>query len=269
MSNGDLTGRLQTHVDERNTLLERLVSILSRERYVAAAWLYGSLSRDTADAFSDIDIRIMFRDIESDEEMRNSLYRQIGEPLMVFDAPQNRPPGGAFNMCWYDGVDGPHAMDLTWEPAEGNGIASDVKLLLNPAGLPATGQPMQFAYQPIPPRSRVEELTQDVNGFWSMLLIVGKYVARNPHEARMGLLQWTIPQLRDAQSFVGVAPVTPYEEMPDHPDPAVKLEIMRGLAHAARTIAPALSEAGVTPLHAFVDPAMRFLDLVEAVALSK
>lgn len=58
--------------------------------------LFGSLARDTYDAYSDIDIWFIFKDVDF-EEIRNNrfeYFNKLGEIININEPPQNAPIGG-------------------------------------------------------------------------------------------------------------------------------------------------------------------------------
>ena len=234
---------------------------------IAAAWVFGSLARGDEDELSDYDVMVVVHesDLHSFLAERYDFVSGLGDPVMVLEAPQNRPPGGAYNMVWYAGAHGPHAVDWSWSSSATTQIPTGVRLLHNRAGLQESGEPMEFAYQPVPERDRREEMRQALHGFWSMLLVGAKHAARNPYEDRMGLLQWTVPQLREAQLFAGVEPGLPFEDMPSHPAPADKISALRSLAAEASALAGTLADQGVVAPIGIEPYAQCYLDLIEAV----
>lgn len=263
----ELRHRLAIHASERGYLLENLKNHVASDPRIAAAWLYGSIARGDNDELSDIDVRIVVRGAHLNDVLaeRYDFVAAIGKPVLVQEAPQNRPPGGAYNMVWYAGTHGPHAVDWTWSSSESTLIPTEAALIDNRANLEHSGEPMEFAYQPIPERDRAEEVRQTLHGFWAMLLIVAKYAARNPFEERMALLQWTVPQLREAERFAGRLPGLDFGELPSHSQPSEKMLVLRSLATEASMLSADLAHRGVVAPEIFVPHAHRFLDLVEAI----
>ncbi len=83
---------------ERNTLLVEARALLEGDERVVAAWLYGSLGRGTADEWIDIDLWVVVADGYIEEVClgRHEYVAALGKPLLIVDAPQNAPAGGAF-----------------------------------------------------------------------------------------------------------------------------------------------------------------------------
>lgn len=259
--------QLAEYAAERAQLLGGLNTLVLKDLRIAAAWVFGSLARDDADELSDIDVRVVVHASEFDAVLaaRYEFAAQLGEPILVLEAPQNRPPGGAYNMVWYPGVHGPHAVDWSWSSSATTLIPTGVTLFHNRAELTESGEPMEFRYQPVPHRDRREVVRQSLHGFWSMLLVVAKYAARSPYAELMDLLKWTIPALRETQQFAGVDPVPPFETMALCPEPADKISVLRSLAAEASALTPALADRGVIAPVQIEAPAARYLDLTAAV----
>jgi predicted nucleotidyltransferase len=74
------------HPDPRS-LIDRFVEICSNDERIVAAFLGGSLARDDADAFSDVDLCLIARDDAFDDVVsaRTSLIERLGEPVFVED----------------------------------------------------------------------------------------------------------------------------------------------------------------------------------------
>jgi predicted nucleotidyltransferase len=75
-----------THPDPR-PFLDHVVEVCANDERIVAAFLGGSLARDHADAFSDVDVCVIARDdaFEDVVNARASLIEQLGEPVFVED----------------------------------------------------------------------------------------------------------------------------------------------------------------------------------------
>jgi len=259
--------RIAEYASERDQLMRVLGERVVEDPRIAAAWVYGSLGRGDEDELSDIDVRLVVhaKDFPTVLDERYAFVSTVGDVIMLQEAPQNRPPGGAYNMAWYAGAHGPHAIDWTWSSSDVTQIPTGVLLLHNRAELAESGKEMEFAYQPVPDRDPYVAVREGLHGFWSMLLVVAKNAARSPFAERMSLLQWTIPQLRDAQRFAGEEPGPEFEEIESHADPAKKMSVMRSLAAEASALTGALAVRGVVAPVQMEPHAQRYLDLVETV----
>src|SRR4051794_12310171 len=85
---------LNTHRAERDALLQRAQGILDRDPRISAAWLFGSLGRGDADELSDLDLFIIVADEHRAALVadRYTYMAQLGDPLLILEAPQNWPP---------------------------------------------------------------------------------------------------------------------------------------------------------------------------------
>jgi predicted nucleotidyltransferase len=252
---------------EREALLKRAQVCLEADERVVAAWLFGSLGRGTEDALSDLDLFVAVADTHAPSIIANhdDFIAQLDDPLLILDAPQNRPPEGAYNMVLYPGEQGPHQVDWYWQPQSLACIPQQTRVLLDRVGLPHLDTPPHFEYQPIPERDRLEVVAQTVNFFWVMLLITAKYVARSPHEEKMGLVRWAFAPLREVEEFVGADRLPSDAEEEPHPDPGDKLRLLRKLASRMEALMPQVEELGAEiPTH-IVAPAYLYLDFIESL----
>lgn len=124
---------LQIRRDERAALLQRALEVLREDRRVVAAWLFGSLGRGDADDLSDIDLWVVVSDehMEAVHSTRREYVGSLGEPILIEEAPQNAPSGGAYLLVLYGGVAGPHQVDWYWQPQSSAFIPQDTRLLFD------------------------------------------------------------------------------------------------------------------------------------------
>jgi predicted nucleotidyltransferase len=172
-----LAEQLAERVRERTDLIQRATSVLGSDERVVAAWLAGSLGRGDADAYSDIDLWVVVLDaaMAGVGEGRRRFVEVLGRPILISEAPQNAPPGGAYLWTFYPGEYGPQHVDWNWLPETGARIPADVQVLFDKVGLspapgpqrvPSTGEELPAA------------LTQECAFFWGMCAVVAKYIAR-------------------------------------------------------------------------------------------
>src|SRR5262245_11518310 len=92
------TQLLETRRVESGALLTRIVELLEVDSRVGAAWLFGSRGRGTADDLSDIDLWVAVDDAHMSEvsASRRDYVARPGTPLLIEEAPQNAPTGGAY-----------------------------------------------------------------------------------------------------------------------------------------------------------------------------
>lgn len=252
--------RLDQRVQGRNQLLRLAEEIAQSDVRISAAWLFGSLGRGDADELSDIDLFLIVEDEAHEEVVANryTYMAQLGEPLLILEAPQNWPPGGVYNMALYWGDWGPHQVDWYWVRRSQAIIPSEVVLLFDRVGLAHKAEPTKFDFAPVPERPIAEIIKQDVHLFWVMLLIGAKYLARGTDGFWFRDLYGKLAQRFDQ----------PIPEAITSPMPANRKEqlaIFRQAANAMVDLMPMLTKSGARmPTH-FPPHAHRYLDLIESI----
>ncbi len=258
---------LKTHQLERTALLARAQVVVAQDPRARAAWLFGSLGRGDADDLSDIDLFIIVADQDQDDVAANryAYMAQLGEPLLILEAPQNWPPGAVYNMALYPGESGPHQIDWYWQRQSAAQMPTEIQLWFDRVNLSHADGPTRFDYAPVPPRPPEEVATQAVNQFWVMLLIAAKYVARISRQRKTDLLNWPLSSLRVVAQFVGQPVPLIAETAPSAADPADRLRILREYAAVMETLMPqVVTNGGRVPM-AIVPQTYHYLALIEAV----
>ena len=265
---GSVSESLAAYQAEREILLRSLQSAAESDARIAAVWLFGSLGRKDEDELSDIDIVFVVQNahLKAVIAERYTFMKRIGDLILVEEAPQNAPPGGAYNMAVYAAPVSPHTVDCYWQPVEGTCVPPQSLLLFDRVGLPVTSTARVFGYQPVPETSPVEAVNRSIQFFWVMILITAKYVGRSPFEERMGLLQWVFAPLADCERFVSETPAFTLETAPAHAEPLAKTRLLRDLIARMDTLTPLLSGRGAETAPAMPANTRRYLDFIESVA---
>lgn len=258
---------LESYESERDTLLQALHQAAESDERIAAVWLFGSLGREDQDELSDIDIVFVVRDAHLAEVLatRYAFLERMGELLMVQEAPQNAPPGGAYNMAVYAAPVGPHTVDCYWRPVQGASVPPQSRLLFDRVGLPAAETPPVFGYLPVPEVSPEAAAARAVQFFWVITLITAKYVGRSPFEEKMGLLQWALAPLSACERFAGLSPTWTMENAPPHATPTAKTRLLRDLVARMESLTPLLTARGVSLPAGMPPHARRYLDFIDGV----
>lgn len=248
---------------ERDALLKRAIEAVECSPEIGAAWMFGSLGRGDEDDLSDIDLFLVVADESLDRAIadRYAFMARISPPLLVLEAPQNRPPGGAYNMALYPGSNGPLQVDWYWQPQSEARIPTQTHIIFDHIGLPRLDTPPQFEYQPVPEQTQIEFVRQAVHFFWVMLLITAKHAARSPQQDRMDLLKWVYAPLLQVREYLGASGQSFSEDTVFHQS-ADKMQILRELASEMEALMPHIDIDTPT---AIVPQARLFLNLVEAV----
>lgn len=191
---------LQIRHREQETLLQRAIEVLQTDQRVVAAWLFGSRGRHTPDALSDTDLWVVVEDehIEIFCQERQHYVTQLGQPVLLLEAPGNAPAKGAYLMALYPGQAGVHQVDWYWRRQADASLPHDAKLLFDRGGIPQDSRQEQLDPLGTPPSlthpERAERATQLSGYFWAMSNIAVKCVLRHQSWSAVG----TIEMLRGA-----------------------------------------------------------------------
>src|SRR5687767_9473386 len=109
-----LQKQLDSRKSARNSLLEKITSVLQSDNRFVAAWLTGSLGRHGGDALSDIDLTVVVNSQQSaylcnrpwmiagrTTEKRLELFSLFGEPVIIHENHHNAPENGTFTCVIY------------------------------------------------------------------------------------------------------------------------------------------------------------------------
>ncbi|HEX8229639.1 MAG TPA: nucleotidyltransferase domain-containing protein [Chloroflexia bacterium] len=260
--------QLSEKVQERTDLIKRVSSILHSDERVVAAWLGGSLGSGNADAYSDVDLWVVVRDgdIEEVREGRRQFVEVLGRPVLISEAPQNAPPGGAYLWTLYAGKHGPQHVDWSWLPEAGATIPAAVRLLFDKVGLaladvsprvPPTGEDLAVA------------LSQECAFFWGMCGVVAKYIARGRAYDVLNLLDLVAATSDKIEWLLGEGELKSYkesiwDEVPLLTQPQDQLGLLRKLASEMELeIGPKVEAAGGQMPHQAIVETHNLLALVE------
>jgi hypothetical protein len=120
------------------TALLQDIAAASQEHGATAFHLLGSLSRQTADAFSDIDAWLTFPDdlIDAAVRSRHTLYRNVGDLLLTHEAASNRPVGGVYTLALYQTSAGPIQVDWYLAPQRTSRVAHQATSIFERVAVP-------------------------------------------------------------------------------------------------------------------------------------
>jgi len=104
---------------------------------------------------------------------------------LVQEAPQNAPPGGAFQLVLYRGSAAPIEVDWSWQPASSAAVLQSAVVLFDRSG----GLPIAPAWQTIEPANSARRLSLSTTFFWAMAFITAKKIARGQPAAAFALLR--------------------------------------------------------------------------------
>jgi predicted nucleotidyltransferase len=252
---------------ERERLIQRIRQSLQADDRVVAAWLAGSLGRGEADAWSDVDLWVVVRDdaIEAVREGRQRFVEVLGPPILISEAPQNAPPGGAYLWAMYHGEHGPQHVDWNWLPQADAHIPEAAIVLFDRAGLPPASGPVR-------PRPEGEQLaavlTQPCSFFWGMCAVIAKYIARGKIYDALGLLDIAAYELSRVEWLLGRGAIMTYRQhvwgSTTPPFTAEgQLDLLRRTANRMESLHTLIEGAGATVPHEAVREIHTLFDLVQ------
>ncbi len=262
MTNGTM---LEARLAERNTLLERAITLLKSDERIVAAWLFGSLGNGTADSLSDIDLWVVVSDEHIGEisKARQEYVAKLGSPLLIQEAPQNAPAGGAYLLALYSGEAGPHQVDWYWQPQSAATIPPDTRLLFDRMGLPhAESAP------PLSSEERTERASNQVAFFWAMCIVAAKKIARRQPWGALTMFGMLTYTLEEVEWLVGLR-----DERPGYKDtrtdappvqPADQMAMLREMAGRMEELTPQIEAISVSVPRDAIAQIYRFFDIAQA-----
>lgn len=168
----------------RESLLTKIIETFSNDDRFVAGWLTGSLSRNLADEFSDIDINLVVATENSavlcnrleqvsgqTSSERLSLFSQFGKIVLIHENNYNAPEGGSFTFTLY----AESAISVDW-------VLISQDKAKRPAGSKLLFDKVGISVLPSPEPESIEENKKAVAErwafFWMMTSITVKYLKR-------------------------------------------------------------------------------------------
>jgi hypothetical protein len=179
---------------ERAVFLEHLANVLRCDARIVSAWIGGSIGRAEADDLSDIDIHLAVADEHCGQlnAARRAFVAEFGEPILIQEAPQNAPPGGAFQLVLYRGTTAPIEVDWSWRPVSTAALPERALLLFDrTAGLPRAP-----AWVTLSAEDAARQISLSTTFFWAIAFVAAKKIARREASAAFSLLRM-MHQARD------------------------------------------------------------------------
>lgn len=180
-----MSNALNVYCESRDSLLSKIVQILSNDERFVAAWLTGSLSRNDADAVSDIDLTLVVSESYSENlckrveqisqqttNERLELFSQFGTPAVIHENNNNAPEGGTFTFTLYAKS---HLMvDWVLIPQSKALRPSQAYLLFEKLNVPVVAPLAELESL----EQRIKQASERVAFFWMMMAITTKYLIR-------------------------------------------------------------------------------------------
>lgn len=264
-----LAGTFMEKQAERDALVQQAGRLLREDSRIVAVWLAGSLGREAGDAYSDVDLWVVVDDNHMEEigEGRRGYVEMLGKPVLLSEAPQNAPPGGAYLWALYPGKHGPQHVDWNWQPRSGASVPPDVRLLFDKVGLPLA-EP--HTTKPPTGEELAAALTQDCAFFWAMCTVVAKYIARRQLYETLNLLNIAGDALNKTQWLLGTGTRMSYRDNAWDPasppfEPAEQLALLRRVAHEMEALHSEIEAAGGSVPHEAIQYVGDLLALAQQV----
>lgn len=216
---------------DREVVIDRLVAACADDDRIVAAFLGGSLAREDADGYSDVDLCVITRAGAYDDVVadRMSLIRRLGEPLLVEDWGIE----GVVSFVLADGTEAEifvgreDALDELWPGRH--------RTLFDPTGVL---EGVVFAEERADPDDLEKVLRQTLSWFWHELSHFVKAVGRDQ-------LWWAAGQLQALRDHcVNLVRIEQGAEAGEEPYWKLDVEIdTTALESLAGTFAPMEREA--------------------------
>ncbi len=256
----------RTRQKERELLLERITILLEADKPVTAAWLFGSLRNGTADSLSDIDLWVVVSDeyIEEIIANRREYVAQVGKLLLIQEAPQNAPAGGAYLLTLYSGDAGPQHVDWYWQPQSLAKKPPATSLLFDHVGIPNV-EPTA----PLTSEERLRLAPNQIAFFWAMSIVTAKRIARRQSWSALtmlGMLTYTIEEIKWLVNL--------REEQPNYKDtrtevppakPEEQMAMLREMAGEMNMLTYNIKELSETVSPEAIRQVYSFFDSVEII----
>ncbi len=177
---------LEVYRRNRDALLAKIVTELSKDKRFVAAWLTGSYGRNDADEVSDLDLRLVVADPYREAlctrreqvshrttDERFMLFSKFGTPALIHENNNNAPEGGTFTFVLY--ADSALMIDWILIPLSRAKRDHPSRLLFDKVNIPVS----------FPEPEEVEQSRKFVAEqwafFWMMTAITIKYTLRGDH----------------------------------------------------------------------------------------
>jgi predicted nucleotidyltransferase len=261
----DISSFLADIQAERDALLLRLEHLLRADPRIDATWLTGSLGRGEGDSLSDIDIGLAVADADCADlvAQRRAFVAHFGEPILIQEAPQNAPPGGAFLLVLYRGVVAPLEVDWFWQPTSSTRIPTSARIVFDRAQLPRSPAWLSLTDDEAAARTSLH-----TTFFWAMAFIAAKKLARRHPAGAFDLLRMMNQAQQDIHRLVEGLPqpawgaITNPAEVEVLPPTELRAQLayLRSLVAKQATLQPTTNGAGGLVSDAGVVAVTRYIE---------
>jgi predicted nucleotidyltransferase len=267
---------LHTRYMEHEALLQRAREVLQADQRVIAAWLFGSRGHNTPDALSDTDLWVVVEDeqIEAFCQERQRYVTQLGQPVLLLEAPGNAPAGGVYLMALYPGQAGVHQVDWYWQRQSDASLPRHAELLFDRGEIPQDSRQEQLDPPGTPPSltkpERAERATQLSSYFWVMSNIAVKSVLRHQSWSAVSTIEMLRGLVDEVKRLVGLSMTRKGQEewrtsvLPPVA-PREQIAMLRETAQAMERLTPEIEAGGGHVQSAAIPYVYNFFDLADAL----
>lgn len=242
---------LETFVENRAAMLAHIVDVLQNDERFVAAWLAGSFGRGEQDDLSDLDIHVVVAEAYNESLCarpwmhgarttgeRLALFRQFGEPSVIYEAHENAPEDGTFTYVLYR-----NALNVDWMliPQATAFREQQTLLLFDRVGILAEEPPVQVSVQ-----ERAQEASVMVGFFWVMMPIAIKYMLRDKPVDFQGFLEGLYDTVARIEGLAA-GEIVPYPRGARAPlcrDQEERIAAIRHLCDTVLGLMPAVADMG-------------------------
>lgn len=194
------------YVQAREALLAYITETLKRDKRFVAAWLAGSYGRGEQQWSSDLDLHVVVAEDFSERlcaqpwsggakttEERLALFKQFGEPAIVYDAHVNNTVGGTFTYVLYR----ESAINVDWMliPQSVAHLEHPLRMLFNHENLP---EPLPE--EPLTREQRIEQASLHTGFFWMIAASNVQNLLQGNTVQFHTLLRWLENSIREVQA---------------------------------------------------------------------
>lgn len=157
----------------RDAQLDAIASA-SRRHGAAALHVFGSVGRGTADALSDLDVRLTVPDEMMGSVVRDraALFASVGEVLLTHEMAPNRPPGGVYALVLYATDVGPLQVDWSLAPQASSRVEPTARSIFADIAVPVGTQSIDAA------ATHAENQSERIDWLACMLFVALKGIVR-------------------------------------------------------------------------------------------
>ncbi len=268
-----------TRINERRQLIEDLKAQLESDPSVQAATIGGSIDRGEDDWLSDIDLYVVMDDDSIAEAVanRHSFVSSSVTPSLSMDMMKNAPTNGAYLLVHYPGEFGPQHVDWYWQPQSGANRPDDGLLLFDRANLPeiSGSEWAELMNQTgggvaIESTGPIDLANHGIEFFWSMALIISKYIVRGDLDAVEYMLNMIARTLAQIAEHLGTDIQSPSNEpyrFTKDSSKQTQFETLREVTAVARFAEGEMGLRGATVPARAIEQIEVFFDTCEQVVM--